>query len=357
MSKPTQPDSSLTLRLKSLALETLMKIKNITVCCLIALLALPVLGAVAGTPAGFSVQLVSTFDYPGSGNSTLPQKISDSGDIVGSYIDSSGVTRGFIRVRNGTFSAPLVDPNDTGGLTEGRGINNSRVVCGDYLDEASGNFHGYFLRGSRFFNHNVPGSSWTIFLGLNNAGNFCGSDIPGSGVQSAFISLDGIITEFTVPEAIYSLAYQINSSNQACGYFGDVNGVVHGYFRDSDGTIHDPIDPAGSTGTVILGNNDSNWMVGRYSDSGGLTHGLLFIPPNKYITYDYPGSTFTSLNGINEQGQIVGRYQDSSGIGHGIIAQVVRTAADQSTQGVTPQRQSSQAGPLPSRSQVVEPAF
>ena len=85
---------------------------------MIALLALPVLGAVAGTPAGFSVQLVSTFDYPGSGNSTLPQKISDSGDIVGSYIDSSGVTRGFIRIRNGSFSAPIVDPNDTGGLTE-----------------------------------------------------------------------------------------------------------------------------------------------------------------------------------------------------------------------------------------------
>ena len=98
-------------------------------------------------------------------------------------------------------------------------------------------------------------------------------------------------------------------------------------------------------------------MVGRYVDSGGLTHGLLFIPPNRYITYDYPGSTFTSLNGINAQGQIVGRYEDASGIGHGIIARVVHSAADQSTQGVTPQRQSSQAGSLPSRSQVEEPAF
>jgi len=84
-----------------------MKIKNSIVCCLIALIALPVLGAFAGTPAGFSVQLVSTFDYPGSGNSTLPQKVSDSGDIVGSYIDLSLVERGFIRFRNGNFSAPL----------------------------------------------------------------------------------------------------------------------------------------------------------------------------------------------------------------------------------------------------------
>src|SRR6266853_4511029 len=136
-----------------------MKIKNSIVCCLIALFALPVLGAFAGAPAGFSVRLVSTFDYPGSGNSTLPQKISDLGDIVGSYIDSSGVTRGFIRVRNGTFSAPIVDPNDTGGLTEGRGINNSRLVCGDYLDAASGNLHGYFLTRTTFHNFDVPGST------------------------------------------------------------------------------------------------------------------------------------------------------------------------------------------------------
>ena len=78
-------------------------------------------------------------------------------------------------------------------------------------------------------------------------------------------------------------------------------------------------------------------MVGRYSDSGGLTHGLLFIPPNRYITYDFPGSTFTSLNGINVHGEICGRYVDpSSGIEHGIIARVVRSAADQSTPGLTP---------------------
>jgi hypothetical protein len=334
-----------------------MKIKNSILCCLTALLALPVLGAFAETPEAFSIQLIDTFDYPGSGNSTEPQKISDFGDIVGSYIDLSLVQRGFIRLRNGNFSAPIVHPNDTGGITQGRGINNSRLVCGDYLDAASGNYHGFFLRRSMFHNFDVPGSSWTVILGLNNAGDFCGSDIPASGVQSAFFSIGGVITEFTVPQATASLAYQINSSNQVCGYFIDSLGVTHGFFRDSDGVIHAPIDPAGSTGTIVFGNNDSNWMVGRYSDSGGLTHGFLFIPPNRYITYDFPGSTFTSLNGINADRLIVGRYLDASGIEHGIIARVVRSATEQSTPGVTPQRQSSEAGPLPSRWQVEVPAF
>src|SRR6266480_425978 len=238
--------------------------KNSIVCCLIALLAVPVLGAFGEAPAGFSVQLVSTFDYPGSGNSTEPQKISDLGDIVGDYIDSSLVERGFIRFRNGTFSAPIVHPNDTSGRTQGRGINNSRLVCGDYLDAP--NYHGFFLRRSMFHNLDVPGSSSTLILGLNNAGDFCGEDVPGSLVPSAFFSVGGVITEFTVPNAIASVAYQINSSNQVCGYFIDDSSsfILHGYFRDSDGTIYAPIDPAGSTFTVIFGNNDSNWMVGRY---------------------------------------------------------------------------------------------
>jgi hypothetical protein len=102
-----------------------MNIKNSILCCLIALLALPVLGAFAETPEAFSVQLITTFDYPGSGNSTLPSKISDLGDIVGTYSDLSATRRGFIRFRNGNFSPPIVDPNDIGGDTEGRGINNS----------------------------------------------------------------------------------------------------------------------------------------------------------------------------------------------------------------------------------------
>jgi hypothetical protein len=334
-----------------------MKMKNCIVCCLIALLALPVFGAFAGTPEAFSVQLITTFDYPGSGNSTFPSKISDLGDIVGTYSDFFAIRRGFIRFRNGNFSPPIVDPNDTGGDTEARGINNSRLVCGYYFVVGVEGIHGYFLRRSRFHDFDVPDGSGTLILGVNNAGDFCGSYVPDGRVQSAFFSLGGAITVFTVPRANASLAYQINSSNQVCGTYFDGSFVNHGYYRDSDGTIYAPIDPVGSTGTAIFGNNDSNWMVGSYSDSGGLSHGLLFIPPNRYITYDYPDSIFTSLNGINAQGLIVGRYQDTSGIVHGIIARVVRSATDQSTPGVTPQRQSPQAGPPRQRSQVIDPGL
>ena len=283
-------------------------------------------GAFAQQPA-FSIQLVSTFDYPGTGNLTRPQKISDKGDVVGIYLDTAAVSRGFVMFANGSFSPPLVDPNDTGSDTEGRGINNSRLVCGDYLDSASGTFHGFFFTHNSYQNYDVPDSTTTILLGLNNIGDFCGSETPTGGIQSGFLSIGGTITEFAVPNATATLAYQLNSTNQSCGYYLDAAGVSHGFFRDSSGRLHAPIDPEGSTNTILFGNNDANLIVGRYADASGLTHGILFMPPNRFVVYDFPGSGFTSLNGINRNNEIVGRYTDSATlIDHGIIAKVVRTA-------------------------------
>ena len=328
--------------------------KNNIVCCLIALLALPALEVFAG-PDSSSVELLNTFDYPDSLLSTQPQKISNNGVVVGTIIDLSGITKGFVRFKNGKFSPELTDPEDTTGVTQARGINNSKMVCGNYTSDTS---HGFFARGAVFHNYDVPGSTFTVVLGINDAGDFCGSDIPSSGVQSGFSSVGGVVTEFTVPDATATLAYQINGHGQMAGYYIDVAGVTHGYYRDSDGSIVSPIDPAGSVGTIVFGNDNSNNIVGRYADSAGLTHGFVFVPPDTYVTYDFPGSTFTSLNGINGGGLIAGRYLDSSGIEHGLLARFV-PGASQPSSGTIPQRQPAQltgVKPLPARS-VADPAL
>ena len=105
------------------------------------------------------------------------------------------------------------------------------------------------------------------------------------------------------------------------GYFIDSSGILHGQYRDASGALHFPIDPSGSVATVLFGLNNRNWVVGRYADSSGVTHGLFFVPPDNFFTFDYPGSTFTSLNGISAQGFICGRYVDASGT-HGFLARV-----------------------------------
>jgi uncharacterized membrane protein len=300
-----------------------MKPKQIFISILAALFVFPLMGMFAQqAPNSVSISVITTFVYPGTVISTQPQKINDEGNIVGTYVDSLGVTRGFVRFSDGTFSAPIVEPNDTENFTQGRGINDLGTVCGDYAG-SDDNGHGFFLSRGTFTEYNVPGALATLVFGINNAGDFAGTFSNGNGIFQAFVNLGGAVTSFTVPGASSTFAYQINDSKQlVVGYYVDSSEILHGYYRDTNGALHFPIDPSGSTGTVLFGLNERNWVVGRYSDSSGVTHGFFLLPPSNFFTFDYPGSTFTSLNGINAQGFICGRYTDASGIDHGILARV-----------------------------------
>src|SRR5512133_3209990 len=173
---------------------SIMKPKQIFISILAVLFVFPLMGTFAQqAPNSRSIEVITTFDYPGVGNSTLPQKINERGDVVGEFIDSNGVTRGFVRFSDGSFSAPIVDPNDTVGFTEGRGINNSRTVAGDYVI-GDGTLHSFFLSGSTFTEYDVPGALQTNLLGINNPGDLTGTfDPDGSGIFQAFVGRGGTI--------------------------------------------------------------------------------------------------------------------------------------------------------------------
>ena len=195
-----------------------MKPKHILITILAVLFVFPLMGTFAqqAVPSG-SIEVITTFDYPGAGNYTLPQKINERGDVVGEFIDSSGVTRGFIRFSNGSFSAPIVDPNDTVGFTEGRGINNSRIANGDYV-ASDGFVHSFFLSNGTFTEYDVPGAVQTNLLSINDAGDFTGAfDPDGSGIFQAFVGVAGTLTSYSVPGAAGTLAYEINNSKQLIG--------------------------------------------------------------------------------------------------------------------------------------------
>jgi hypothetical protein len=309
-------------------IKSIMKPKHILKSILVVLILFPLLGTFAQqAPNSGFIEVITTFDYPGSGNRTLPQKINERGDIVGIFSDfGRTVSRGFVRFSDGSFSAPIVEPNEIASFTEARGINNSGTVCGDYFGSDL-KVHGFFLANGTFTEYDVPGAPNTFMNGINDAGDFAGAVGPSfNGPFQAFVSVGGTTTSFSVPGATSTLAYQLNNSKQLLvGYYIDSSGILHGYYRDANGALHFPIDPPGSTQTVLFGPNDRNWVVGRYAESSDVTHGLFFVPPNNFFTFDYPGSTFTSLNGINAQGFICGRYLDASNIEHGFLARVTGT--------------------------------
>ena len=304
-----------------------MKLRDIISCIVIAFLAFPLALA-----QGITINVLETYDAPGgAGTQTRPQKINDSNNIAGIYLDTAGVSRGFYRFADGTFrDPPIVEPNDTGNLTEARCNDNRDMIGGDY-STSDGVFHGFFLKGNRYQEFDIS-SAFTIVLGLNNRGS-AGSYIDDStGIQSGFTDLGGTVTPVVVPGAAATLVYGINSSNAICGYTTDASAVTHGFYVDRRGRLQSPIDPAGSNGTILFAINDKNWMVGRYADFSGITHAFLLIPPAQFTIFDYPGSTFTSFNGINKNGFISGRYTDSSGIDHGFLAKANGAADDGATE-------------------------
>jgi hypothetical protein len=163
-------------------------------------------------PDSVSIRVITTFDYPGTGNSTFPQKINDTNDIAGGFDSSAVATRGFVRFSDGTFSAPIVDPSDTCFLhyTLASGINNSRLICGNYHGggvPCFANSYGFFLMGHTFSNY-VNGSSVTTLGGVNNVGDFAGSFREGAIPIIGFVSLGGTITSFSVPGSLDTFAYQ-----------------------------------------------------------------------------------------------------------------------------------------------------
>src|SRR5262245_66251496 len=98
-----------------------MKSKQIIISIAAVLFVFPLMGTLAQQAANSgSIEVITTFDYPGAGNSTFPQKINERGDVVEIYDDSTGASRGFVRFNDGSFSAPIVSPTDTADYTEGR---------------------------------------------------------------------------------------------------------------------------------------------------------------------------------------------------------------------------------------------
>src|SRR5882724_12895244 len=103
------------------------------------------------------------FDFPNAA-ATFALGINARGDIVGRYVDTDGVTHGFL-LHKGVFST--IDlPHAL--FTAARGINARGDIVGRVID-TGGNEHGFLLRDGHFKKIDYPGARDTSARGINNA--------------------------------------------------------------------------------------------------------------------------------------------------------------------------------------------
>lgn len=105
-----------------------------------AFFVLPLFCASAQDQAENSIQILATYDYPGTAGYINSSGINDEGDVAGYFLQPDGDFRGFVRYHDGTFSRPIVAPNDTKGITYATDINSTPTICGESYEPRNNTF-------------------------------------------------------------------------------------------------------------------------------------------------------------------------------------------------------------------------
>jgi len=121
------------------------------------------------------------------------------------------------------------------------------------------------------------------------------------------------------PGASSSTAMAINNSNVVVGWYTDSAGLYHG-FKYANGA-YTAINVPNSYETQALGINDLGDIVGAYAQPNAPWHGFL-LHNGAFSTLDYPAAqTGTVATGINKSGTIVGFFDSGTGGGRGFVYQ------------------------------------
>jgi len=295
-----------------------------------------VLNAASGVAPPNPAQSYSFADinYPGAVQ-TVALGINDSGQIVGSYDDVSGLEHGFLW-NNGSYSR--IDY--PGGFnTIASGINASSQVVGTYTDTPNcgncyGNTHSFLLSNGTYSTlPEAPGSitGTTRAASINTSGQIVGQYTDTCFCkQRGFLLTRGVFTTIDDPGFFSSAAQAINDSGQIVGYgqpgFG--TGSAHGYLLSGGAfaALDDPLVPqpeSGYVGTIPTGINNVGDIVGYYEAPALQMHGFL-LSAGVWTTVDDPNSQAGKSGivgpGINSAKQIVGSYTASNGVGYGFLA-------------------------------------
>ena len=123
-------------------------------------------------------------------------------------------------------------------------------------------------------------------------------------------------TTFDPLGSVRTQAGNINQHGNISGTYWDAGGNTHGFFRKFLGGTITNIDYPDALETVANQINVSDSIVGYYEDSALQYHGFLWTAGGATTTVDYPGSTLTSAELINDQGAITGFYEMASTGGH-----------------------------------------
>lgn len=282
--------------------------RAITICTL-----LMCLGARAHAQFAFR-----TFDYPGA-DFTAGFTITPSGEIGG--VACAGPSCQGYLYQVGRSPVQITPPGaynpDVTGIHPG-----GFLVAGSYTD-ASGSPHGYvwdLLHPSNFMpiDPDPSGVLDAEVADMNPAGDLAGRYTDLDGIGHGFVLINGVVTSFDIPGAIFTAAFGISPGGDVVGTYCD-NSLCHAYLlRGGTNGALTTIDVPGAVETDAFGINSLGQIAGTYCDET-TCHGYLRNPDGGLITVEPPSSAGSIAFATNPAGQITGLFCDDVGC-HAFLA-------------------------------------
>ena len=203
-------------------------------------------------------------------------------------------------------------------------INDSGQIVGTYVD-SSGVSHGFERTGVKFTTIAVPftGATNTFPVANNDSGEIVGSWTDSGGATHAFTLIGGTYASFDYPGATYTQANDVTDAGVIVGYYTDSSGVYHGYMVS--GGTYTSIDFPGANLTISTAINDAGTIAGVYcTTSECLSTGEgevgFVLSGGVFTTFAVPGEYSTFVNDMNNDGVLLGQYVDAAGLAVSFIA-------------------------------------
>jgi hypothetical protein len=262
---------------------------------------------------------------PGEGLITTASGINNAGFIVGYFGQASAGWRSFITTPSGQ-PLHILDmpyramrykqragspPAASTSYAFAFGINDHGVVAGGFGPYGVAASTGFLRRPSGAFDIvNVPGSTFTKVLGINDLGELAGVYEGADGTNGFIRDKSGRFVKIAYPGAAYT---QVNGSNvrgEAVGEYVDSEGG-HAFMYDLGSSEFTDLPIRGGDHSAANGINDEGDIVGSVvvgsqtfgfirTSTGG--YYVLAVPPPAGAPYD------TVAFGINNFGAIVGTH-------------------------------------------------
>jgi hypothetical protein len=257
------------------------------------------LSAVLLAAALSAAQKIQYFQYPGV-DATYVTGVSNSGVILGYYLDSQSDAHGF-SLSNGQYTS-LDDPD--GINTTPSGINSRGTIVGYYFSYSANTYEAFSYYDGTFINI-YPGTDCTASyaFGIDDNDDMAGQCQTDSEIEG-WIYKDGSFQLISVPGSAWSYATDININGSATFIWSPPNSTrVESSIYN--GTAFRNIDEPNKQDTYAwaintAGNVAISWRSG---DSG---YGAIMVGKTYHNIQPAKCITGTQITGINDYGLAVG---------------------------------------------------